>query len=186
VAPSRAEQAEQARSKILTAAVALFSERGYDSTSLAVIAEAVGMTKAHVYHYFPTKAAILEAALAPLYAATEELLDSASAVRNRSERLDLLVDGYVELLLEHRRLNALTANDPAMRREKGFHAALGDLNARALHVLFGEHPSLGQRLAFLQLRGLGSLVEELAPASDDELRATLAQTCRRLLATRVT
>jgi AcrR family transcriptional regulator len=162
----------------------LFSERGYDSTSLAVIAEAVGMTKAHVYHYFPTKAAILEAAVAPLYAAMGKLLDSASAVRSRPQRLEHLVTGYVDLLLEYRRLNALTANDPALRREKHLHAALDDLNTRALHALFGDRPSLQQRLAYLQLRGLGALVEELGPASDDELRAALARTCRRLLATR--
>lgn len=181
---SRAEQAEQARAKILTAAVVLFSERGYDSTSLAVIAEAVGMTKAHVYHYFPTKTAILQAALTPLYAATGELLDTASAIRSRPERQEHLVRGYVDLLLEHRQLNALTAGDPALRREKNLHAALDDLNARALRALFGEHPSLEQQLAYLQLRGLGALVEELGPASDDELRTALAHTCRRLVATR--
>ena len=51
------------RGRILTAAAALFGERGYASTSLRAIAGAVGMTPPALYWYFPSKQAILHALL---------------------------------------------------------------------------------------------------------------------------
>src|SRR5207244_8935183 len=47
------------RSRILGAASALFAERGYASTSLRAISNAVGMTPPALYWYFPSKQAIL-------------------------------------------------------------------------------------------------------------------------------
>ena len=51
------------RGRILSAAAALFGERGYASTSLRAIAGAVGMTPPALYWYFPSKQAILQALL---------------------------------------------------------------------------------------------------------------------------
>lgn len=181
MAPSRAEQAERARRQILQAAVDLFAERGYSGTSLAAIADAVGLTKAHVYHYFPTKTALLAAAIAPLQTDLQDMLESASGVEERDERVRGLVAAYVDILLKHRELNALTANDPVMRREKHLDTAMRDLDERAIAALFGERPTLEERLAYLQLRKLGALVNELGPVSDEELRAALTASCRRIL-----
>jgi AcrR family transcriptional regulator len=49
---------------VLNAALELFSRRGYRGTTLAAIAEAIGVTDAAVLRYFDSKAAILEAVLA--------------------------------------------------------------------------------------------------------------------------
>jgi AcrR family transcriptional regulator len=49
------------RGRILVAAALLFGERGYASTSLRMIAGAVGMTPPALYWYFPSKQAILQA-----------------------------------------------------------------------------------------------------------------------------
>jgi AcrR family transcriptional regulator len=51
------------RSRILSAAAALFGDRGYASTSLRAIANAVGMTPPALYWYFSSKQAILHALL---------------------------------------------------------------------------------------------------------------------------
>lgn len=51
------------RSRILSAAAALFGERGYASTSMRAIANAVGMTPPALYWYFPSKQAILRGLL---------------------------------------------------------------------------------------------------------------------------
>lgn len=40
---------------ITDAAATLFAEKGYDGTTLQDVASAVGVTKAGLYHYFPTK-----------------------------------------------------------------------------------------------------------------------------------
>jgi AcrR family transcriptional regulator len=49
--------------RIVTAALVLFSEHGVSGTSLQMIADAIGVTKAAVYHQFRTKEAIVVAAV---------------------------------------------------------------------------------------------------------------------------
>jgi AcrR family transcriptional regulator len=48
---------------VVRAAITLFARFGYRNTTIATIAEAVGVTDASVLHYFESKRAILEAAL---------------------------------------------------------------------------------------------------------------------------
>jgi AcrR family transcriptional regulator len=51
--------------RLLAAAMRLFSERGYGRTTMGDIEEAAGFTRraGTLYHYFPSKAAVLEAAV---------------------------------------------------------------------------------------------------------------------------
>ena len=51
------------RQQILDAAFDLFAAHGYRSATLAMVAEAVGLTEAGVIHHFPTKEALLLAVL---------------------------------------------------------------------------------------------------------------------------
>jgi AcrR family transcriptional regulator len=48
---------------IVAAATELFAARGFTATTIAAIAARVGLTDAGVLHHFPTKAALIEAAL---------------------------------------------------------------------------------------------------------------------------
>ena len=83
------------RSRILSAAGALFAERGYASTSLRSIAGAVGMTPPALYWYFASKQAILHTLL---YKALFDFLDAVEAgvVGPAAEdRLRQLVRGHV-------------------------------------------------------------------------------------------
>ncbi|MFC7308274.1 TetR family transcriptional regulator [Streptomyces monticola] len=63
--PSRteAEQGPAARDRILAAARAEFSERGYDKTSVRGIAKAAGVDPALVHHYFGSKDEVFAAAI---------------------------------------------------------------------------------------------------------------------------
>lgn len=54
---------ETTHDKILDAAVAIFSEHGYNGTSMREIAEALHITKAALYYHFPGKAEIFSACL---------------------------------------------------------------------------------------------------------------------------
>lgn len=56
-APSRL--AEQKRQAILHAAATLFNERGFQGTSLADVAERLGVTKQALYYYFKDKQTLL-------------------------------------------------------------------------------------------------------------------------------
>lgn len=52
------------RQRILDAALRLFSQRGYDETSVAALARSADVSKGLVYHYFDTKRDVLEAVMA--------------------------------------------------------------------------------------------------------------------------
>ena len=57
----RQRQAEQRRAQLIDAALDLFSERGFEATRVADIAQAAGVAQGLLYHYFPTKEALLAA-----------------------------------------------------------------------------------------------------------------------------
>ncbi|MFI7446217.1 TetR/AcrR family transcriptional regulator [Nonomuraea sp. NPDC049714] len=59
---------EDTRSRIQEVALELFTEQGYEATSLREIAERLGVTKAALYYHFKTKDEIV-ASLAELWAA---------------------------------------------------------------------------------------------------------------------
>ena len=87
---------EQRRSQILEAAARVFSERGYDNTSTGQIAEAAGVTRGLVHHYFGGKRelylAVVEAGAelfpAALSTETRGLPPAEVARRNLSALLD--------------------------------------------------------------------------------------------------
>ncbi|WP_162893123.1 TetR/AcrR family transcriptional regulator [Microbacterium halotolerans] len=61
------------RKEILDVAAELFAGGGFNSVSLADIAATVGITQAGIFHYFPTKAALLIAVLQEREAGNERL-----------------------------------------------------------------------------------------------------------------
>lgn len=54
-----AEDHSEKRHAILKRAARLFAEEGYGRASMAQVAEAVGVSKANIYHYYPSKSALL-------------------------------------------------------------------------------------------------------------------------------
>lgn len=59
----RAPKGEKRREELLAAALQMFSLEGYAGTSIARIAEVVGISVAGVLHHFPNKSALLMAVL---------------------------------------------------------------------------------------------------------------------------
>jgi len=76
---------------VLTAAVRLFNEQGYDATSMFDIAESLGITKSSVYHHISGKEQLLQMAmdraLDGLFEAAEEVGDLDLPALDRLERL---------------------------------------------------------------------------------------------------
>jgi TetR/AcrR family transcriptional repressor of nem operon len=72
--------ARDTRDRILDAASRLFSERGFDGTSVAEVLSAAGVRSGSLYHFFPSKEALAEAVLARCADRLgEALLDPAEA-----------------------------------------------------------------------------------------------------------
>lgn len=116
------------RDHVLAVAVRLFNEQGYDATSVADVAAALGVTKSALYHHFPSKAAILEVALEVALGGLESALADAVAANERaSDQLRALIRGavgvltaqlpYVTLLLRVRGNGAVEQTALVRRRE---------------------------------------------------------------------
>jgi AcrR family transcriptional regulator len=177
---TRAAQAEQTRLQILATAQRLFNELGYDATSLQMIADEMGLTKAAVYYHFRAKSDILHAAMQPGIQRLETLLDEAAAMRGRRARIEHLVDGFVDFLVKHRHYTAMASTDPAAKRNK-LDGEKNTLAQRALTVLFGENPTGAERLAFGVLFFIPECLPDLADLTDEELREALRATILRML-----
>ena len=96
-------EANQVREEqIVKAAAALFSSGGYTSTSMTEVAEAVGLSKPGLYHYFPNKEKVLERvsqnAVDLLLAHLEAILAMSGPVEHR---LRELVIGRVEVICQN-------------------------------------------------------------------------------------
>ncbi len=63
VTTSRQKQALIRKEQIIEAAITLFAQQGFDGTSTRQIAGSIGITEGLIFHYFPTKADLLNAVL---------------------------------------------------------------------------------------------------------------------------
>ncbi|WAS91313.1 TetR/AcrR family transcriptional regulator [Nannocystis punicea] len=179
--------ANDTRSRLLDTALKLFSEHGVEGTSLQMIADELGVTKAAVYYYFKTKDEIAEAVAAPTLHELEQIIEAARTKPNRSAQIDHVLSGFVELIMRQRLLLGLYNGDPGMRRvvDRTFQAPRGeDIRTRMRKVLAGDHPSLAEAISvhvvFTGLAMAGG-APEYANLDDDTLRQNLLAVGRRLL-----
>ena len=177
---ARAAQAERTRQQILETAQRLFNEHGYDATSLQMIADEMGLTKAAVYYHFRAKTDILHAAMQPGIQRLEALLDDAAALRGRRARIEYLVNGFVDFLVRHRHYAVMASTDPAAKRDK-LDTEATTMRRRALTLLFGDNPTGAERLCFNAMFFIPECLPDLADLTDDELREALQTTLLHML-----
>jgi TetR/AcrR family transcriptional regulator, transcriptional repressor for nem operon len=88
------------RQHIVEAADDLFYRHGFEHTSFAHIAEAVGISRGNFYHHFKSKDEILEAVIEARVASTHAMIDRYEVSGDRpSDR----VRRFIEILRAHRR-----------------------------------------------------------------------------------
>jgi AcrR family transcriptional regulator len=169
---SRAAQAERTRQQILQTAQRLFAELGYDATSLQMIADETGLTKAAVYYHFRAKNEILDAIMLPGVQRLKALLDDAAAIRGRRARLEFLVNNFTDFLVQNRHYAVMAATDPAARRDKRDDESAA-LRQRGLTLLYGDNPTGAQRLAASAVFFIPDCLPDLVDLTDEELREAL-------------
>jgi AcrR family transcriptional regulator len=82
----------QRRADICRTAAQIFRQRGFDATSVSDIAQALGLTKAGLYHYFESKEALLfEIMTFGLDRVRDEVIVPVRAIRDPEERLRQLI-----------------------------------------------------------------------------------------------
>ena len=181
---TRAEQARQTKAGILDVGLRLFASRGFEATSLQDIADEMSLTKAALYHYFPSKLEILRAVCAPVNETMSVLLDQALALRSRRQRIDALTAGLVDLMLERRGIFALMASDPVLHEQAKAASPVEGLLEHAVAVIYGATPTPDQRLGVYAVAGLGDALVALTDLSDDEIRPVLLRAAKRLIVDR--
>lgn len=127
-----------AQLRIVVAGHQLFTEQGISATSLQMIADALGVTKAAVYHQFRTKDEIVLAVTA-----TELVnLELALVVADTEPDADLALDGLIQELViaavQGRRRLTLLQHDPMVTRVLNEHEPFRDLMDRLYAYLSGE------------------------------------------------
>ncbi|HWD06424.1 MAG TPA: TetR family transcriptional regulator [Amycolatopsis sp.] len=177
--------AEDTRTRLLGTALKLFAEHGVEGTSLQMIADALGVTKAAVYYHFKTKAEITEAVAEPAIRELDALVSEAAGRRRRGAQVDHLLDGFVDLVVRHRVLVALFSSDPGINRaiENSARGMEGFKNA-LLAILAGPDPDASARItALVTLTGLAMAggSPDIAHLDDERLRRELVDVGRRLL-----
>jgi AcrR family transcriptional regulator len=173
-----------ARERVLEAALDRFAQNGVNGTSLQMIADHLGVTKASVYYQFQSKDDIVVAVVQPVFDDIVRLVKIAEAVSSPESQRETVISGLVEFAVRHRRLTAAFYGDPAIesivRSHSEFENAINSLRA----LLTGPNPDTGRRIASSMITAgiYGSATDpRLRDVSDADLHRTLFDCAQRLL-----
>jgi AcrR family transcriptional regulator len=173
-----------AQARILNAALDLFATHGVSGTSLQMIADAVGVTKAAVYHQFKTKEEIVIAVTDTELGLLEDALEAAEAEPDPLRARKVLLTRVIDMAVQRRGLVRTLQNDPVIVRLLGEHEPFRQFISRLYGVLLDEHDDTEARISAALFSGaiaggiVNPLVDDIDPAT---LRAALIQLTQRML-----
>ncbi len=173
-----------AQARIISAALELFARKGVGGTSLQMIADAIGVTKAAVYHQYKTKDEIVLAAAEAELERVDAVIRAAEAEPSRARARKTLVTGMVDLAVAHRRTVSTILNDPVIVRFFAEHESFRPVMDRMSRVLVGEDIGHEARVSTAMLTAAisGTVMHPLVAGLDDELlRSQLQRLAERLL-----
>lgn len=184
---------EARRKEIADAALRLWAERGFDSTSVASIAEAAGISKGTFYLYFASKQALLEDVLRryTLLPTIQVLVDS-MADSSLEEALHAFVRTAWRHLSDHRDLVLLALRELPSHLEQAQEAIervlvpgnqllahyleerLGPQRAREISLVVAGRGLVGMIImVFLSQEILGA--RRFLPVAEEEITSTIAR-----------
>jgi AcrR family transcriptional regulator len=170
---------ERTRREIEQQAIVLFSEKGYQATSLQDIATAVGCSKATVLYHFNGKPAVLAAVLeqpASLVAALIEEMEQLAPAEARERT----IVGFVELGVRYRGLlNLLNDVIPTFKEIPEFDG-LVEVGSKLARLLAGNDEPQQLALAEFAIHGLLGACRAQDHFTDDALRELGITALRRL------
>lgn len=168
--------------RILEVALDLFSEQGYEGTTLQQIADRLGFTKAAVYYHYRSKDDILHALVAPVTTELDELLDAHEQFPNTPANRRRFLSDYLDYLIAHRRLMGYIASDLAIVTHAAFagrdRARGRDLTAK----LAGDDLTFSEEVrTAVALRGIPRVITQYPDADPAQLREALLDAAYALL-----
>ncbi|WP_410586886.1 TetR family transcriptional regulator [Amycolatopsis sp. lyj-23] len=170
---------DDTRAKILRAALAEFSARGFHETSVRELAERVGVTKTAVLYHFPGKADIVAALAEPMLADFEAAL--AAAAKAADVRRAAL-EGLLEVWLTHRYLLRMNLRDLGLTASAAVFERFRNGMLKANALVAGPDADFAARVRAAQaIAMLSDPVVLFAEAPETELRAAILDGVQRLV-----
>jgi len=174
------------RTRLIEAAIGLFTRHSFAGTSLQMIADELGFTKAAIYHHFRTREQLLAAVIEPMLDELRTVVKSAETKRTPHARAEHMLGGYAALAVRNRGLVAVLATDPSVATVLTDRAEWGKLIMRQLALLADVDPGpAGEVKAAMVFAGMaGAAGPTWGNLDDDALREHLVDAGRRILGLR--
>ena len=178
--------ANDTRQRLIDVAAQLFSRHSFAGTSLQMIADELGVTKAAVYHHFRSREELLTAVVDPILGQLRAALEKAEAQRTSHARAEHMLTGYTALAVRNRTLVGVLAADPTVIEMLRSQGDLEDLITRQVALLADLDPGPPGRVkAAVVLAGIAGAVGSTGTDLDDDtLRQYLVEAGRRTLGLR--
>ena len=181
--------AQDTKQRILEVAGELFTDQGYDVTSLREIADRLGFTKAALYYHYESKEQILLALLEPIDRTVDEFLGRLEAAQGLEEWSDALgwVISQMEIHLPLFRM--LQRNRMAVEQLGGWHKDDSDhlqMHERLERAVRAKTSSVHEQVRMIAALGAVTGFDDWAPTLMEEipigeLAAELNATVRDIL-----
>lgn len=172
-----------AQTRVLDAALKLIAEKGVSGTSLQMIADEMGVTKAAVYRQFKTKEDIVIAITERELGRLEDALEAAEVDENRLRAREVLLDRMIDQAIERRGTVSVLQFDPVIIRLQAEHEPFERFIERLYAALLGTEAGPQARLHAAMLSSAISVAVMhplVADIDDDELRVQLQRMTRRM------
>ena len=173
-----------AQSRVIAAALELFARHGVGGTSLQMIADEIGVTKAAVYYQYRTKDEIVLAVAESELDRFEAIIETAEDQSSVSRARDSLLTGFVDMAIDNRRTMGSILSDPVIVGYFADHDAFRDVMHRLRRLLFGDEtgnePRVRTAMLIAAISG-AAMHPFVVDLDDDELQTELLRLARRFL-----
>jgi AcrR family transcriptional regulator len=173
-----------AQTRVLDAALKLIAERGVSGTSLQMIADAMGVTKAAVYRQFKTKDEIVIAITERELGQIEDAVEAAEAERHGLLAREVLLDRMIDQAVDRRGVVSALQFDPVIIRLQAEYEPFQRFIERLYAALLGTEAGVEARLHAAMLSSAISVAVMhplLADIDGQTLRVQLKEMTRRML-----
>jgi AcrR family transcriptional regulator len=126
-----------AQLRTLDVALGLFAQKGVGGTSLQMIADALGVTKAAVYHQFQTKDAIVVGVVQVQLEPVEAIVEQAEASGSGEATRETLLGALLDVVVTNRRSLSTLQSDPVLFRQLNDYEPSLQLWTRLFRILVG-------------------------------------------------
>jgi AcrR family transcriptional regulator len=173
-----------AQTRVLDAALKLIAAHGVSGTSLQMIADEMGVTKAAVYRQFKTKEEIVIAITEREMGRLEDTLEAAEAEGHPLRAREVLLDRMIEQAIDRRGAFSIPMFDPVIIRLQAEYEPFQRFIERLYAALLGTEGGEAARLHAVMLSSAISVAVMhplIADVDGDTLRTYLKQMTRRMI-----